>query len=136
MANTSARRWDVFIPNPKSKLLDQVREVMRFRHDSIRTEEARRLLGAVRPGTIATMVKLLYGTGMRLMECVRLRVKDVDFGRNQIVVRDGKGAKDRVTLLPHAMKRELEEHLKRIKALHDNDIKEGFPSLTVACSSH
>jgi integrase len=56
-------------------------------------------------GVYGLMARLLYGTGMRLMECVRLRVKDVDFGRNEILIRDGKGAKDRVTMLPVAMAR-------------------------------
>jgi len=54
-------------------------------------------------GVYGLMARLLYGTGMRLMECVRLRVKDVDFGRNEILIRDGKGAKDRVTMLPAAL---------------------------------
>ena len=54
-------------------------------------------------GVHGLMARLLYGTGMRLMECVRLRVKDVDFERAEIVVRDGKGAKDRITMLPQAL---------------------------------
>ena len=62
-------------------------------------------------GTYQLMAKLLYGTGMRLMECVRSRVKDIDFERSQIVVRDGKGFKDRVTLLPESVKAGLQEHL-------------------------
>src|SRR5437773_1464435 len=57
------------------------------------------------------MARLLYGTGMRLMECVRLRVKDLLFEENQIVVRDGKGFKDRVTMLPSSVKAELATHL-------------------------
>ena len=71
------------------------------------------------------MAKLLYGTGMRLMECVRLRVKDVDIERRQIVVRDGKGSKDRVTMLPEALVSELEEHLKRVKHQHEDDLQVG-----------
>ena len=202
----------VFIPNPKIKLLDQVREVIRFRHLSIRTEEAyvhwirrfiffhqkrhpkdmgapeieaflthlavarnvaastqnqalnalvflyrhvlrfdpgqfgpierakrpvklpvvlsrdevKRLLVALPHGTLALMTRLLYGTGMRLMECLRLRVKDVDFDLNQIVVRDGKGAKDRVTLLPATLSDPLKEHLGRVKLLHETDLAAGF----------
>jgi integron integrase len=69
------------------------------------------------------MARLLYGSGLRLMECVRLRVKDVDLERRQIVVRDGKGAKDRVTMLPEALVCELEEHLKRVKRQHEEDLK-------------
>ncbi len=62
---------------------------------------------------------------MRLMECVRLRVKDVDFGQNQLVVREGKGFKDRVTVLPQSVKGALSEHLKRVKLLHEKDLAEG-----------
>ena len=61
-------------------------------------------------GTHQLMAKLLYGTGMRLMECVRLRVKDVDFDQNQVVVREGKGFKDRVTVLPESLKGEWRLH--------------------------
>jgi integron integrase len=198
------------VPNPKARLLDQVREVLRLKHYSIRTEEAyvqwikrfiffhgkrhpkemgareieafltdlavrgkvaastqnqalnalvflyrevlhvelgefsavrakrperlpvvltkaeaSRLLAAMKPGTIGLMVRLLYGTGMRLMECVRLRVKDVMFEENQIMVRDGKGGKDRVTMLPSSLKAELETHLERVKLLHQSDLKAG-----------
>src|SRR5881396_3064778 len=68
--------------------------------------EAQRLLAAL-PGTHQLIGQLLYGTGMRLLECLRLRIKDVDFERNQITVRDGKGFKDRVTMLPDKLKGEL-----------------------------
>ncbi len=86
--------------------------------------EVRRVLAAVSPDH-QLACRLLYGTGMRLLECLRLRVKDVDFGRNEIVVHDGKGAKDRVTMLPESLKRELEQHLERVKALHERDLAEG-----------
>lgn len=62
-------------------------------------------------GTHLLMARLLYGTGMRLMECVRLRVKDVDFGRSSIAVRSGKGAKDRITMLPQSLRDEIRVHL-------------------------
>jgi integrase len=199
-----------FIPNPKLKLLDQVSEVMRFKHYSFRTEttyrewirrfilfhgkrhpremgvvEVERFLSdlavtrkvaastqnqafnallflyrdvlhlelgelgrverAKRPerlpvvltraevdrllagmsGTFQLMAKLLYGTGLRLMECVRLRVKDVDFEQNQVTVREGKGFKDRVTMLPGSVKGPLAEHLKRVKLLHAQDLAAG-----------
>ena len=64
------------------------------------------------------MAKLLYGTGMRLMECLRRRVKDLDFGQQQIVVRDGKGMDDRVTMLPASLVVPLQEHLSHAKRLH------------------
>src|SRR5690242_5463252 len=195
-----------FIPNPKLKLLDQVSEVMRFKHHSLRTEqayrqwikrfiffhgkrhpkdlgppevrsflndlaarqavavstqnqalnalvflyrevlgldfgdlgelerptrparlpvvlrqeEAQRLLAAM-TGTHQLMAQMLYGTGMRLMECVRLRVKDVDFVANQVIVRDGKGFKDRGTILPEMVKARLQQHLERVRLLHEQD---------------
>ena len=59
------------------------------------------------------------------MECVRLQVKDVDFGQNQVVVREGKGFKDRVTMLPGGVKAPLAEHLKRVKLLHEQDLVAG-----------
>jgi integron integrase len=206
----TSRPLEGFIPNPKLKLLDQVSEVMRFKHYSMRTETSYRdwikrfilfhgkrhprgmgaaevsrflsdlavrgkvaastqnqafnallflyrevlhqELGAIegverakRParlpvvlskleverllagmtGTFQLMAKLLYGTGMRLMECVRLRVKDVDFELNQLVVRDGKGFKDRVTVLPESVKPLLKAHLERVKLLHEQELKEG-----------
>jgi integron integrase len=208
-ANTSKPR-ERFIPNPKLKLLDQVSEVMRFKHYSLRTETTyrewirryilfhdkrhpremgaaevsrflsdlavrgrvaastqnqafnallflyREVLGvefgplqdvdrAKRParlpvvltkaeaervlagmtGTFRLMATLLYGTGMRLMECVRLRVKDIDFEANQIVVREGKGFKDRITILPQSVKTPLQAHLERVKLLHQQDLSHG-----------
>jgi integron integrase len=72
------------------------------------------------------MASLLYGGGLRLMECVRLRVQDVDFGYRQILVRDGKGQKDRVTLLPESVSEPLKLHLDRVRALHEEDLREGF----------
>jgi len=74
----------------------------------------------------ALMAQLLYGSGMRLMECVRLRVKDVDFERGEIVVRDGKGQKDRVTMLPRAAEASLQRHLRFVRRLHAQDLGEGF----------
>jgi len=210
-ANTSVYRGEHIVPNPKAKLLDQVREVLRLKHYSLRTEETyvgwikrfiffhqkrhpremrepeivafltdlavrqhvsastqnqafnallflyREVLhlelgdlsGTVRAkpnrklpvvlsgeevgrvlarleGTYGLMARLLYGTGMRLMECLRLRVKDVDFELNHIVVRDGKGFKDRVTVLPERVKPLLLEHLKRVRVLHEQDLAEGY----------
>ncbi len=201
---------DGFIPNPKLKLLDQVSEVMRFKHHSLRTEQAyrqwikrfiffhgkrhpremgaaeiraflndlaarqnvavstqnqalnalvflyrevldldpgnfgdierparparlplvltaeevKRLLAAM-TGTHQLMAQLLYGSGMRLMEGVRLRVKDLDFAANHIVVREGKGFKDRVTIFPEALRGRLLAHLERVKLLHEEDLRRG-----------
>lgn len=72
------------------------------------------------------MASLMYGAGLRLMECLRLRIQDLDFDANQVTVRGGKGAKDRITLLPHAVKALLAEHLKRVRAIHQCDLQEGW----------
>jgi len=71
------------------------------------------------------MALLLYGAGLRLLECCRLRIKDVDFATNQITIRDGKGSKDRVTMLPSAVKIDLARHVERARALHQRDIAAG-----------
>lgn len=86
--------------------------------------EVKALLGHLEGETLL-MASLLYGSGLRLMECLHLRVKDVDFERNQIVVRDGKGAKDRVTMLPARLKTSLARHLARVKTQHQADLKKG-----------
>ncbi len=80
-------------------------------------------------GTYWLMANLLYGSGLRLMECIRLRVKDIEFENNQIIVRDGKGGKDRVTVLPSVVKEKLEKHIKKVEKLHANDIGKGFGSV-------
>jgi len=90
-------------------------------------EEARRVIAALpAESTHQLMAKLLYGSGLRLMECVRLRVKDVDFAQRQIVVRDGKGQQDRVTMLPDAIVAPLQDHLQRVKLLHEADLAQGY----------
>jgi hypothetical protein len=77
-------------------------------------------------GTHGLMAALLYGTGMRLMECIRLRVKDVDFAYNHIVVRDGKGQKDRVVPLPQRPVESLQQPLEQVKRLHQDDLQQGY----------
>jgi site-specific recombinase XerD len=71
------------------------------------------------------MAELLYGSGLRLLECLRLRVKDIDFGYDQITVRDGKGLRERITLLPARLKRPLQEHLQRVREIHRRDLARG-----------
>jgi integron integrase len=222
MRKASGQKRAVLVPNPKAKLFDQLREVMRFHHYSYRTEktyaqwirrylafhrqsdragpdrgwrhprrlgarevasflahlatvgqvaastqnqalnalvflyehvlqvelgelgefarvtrparlpevltqgQTRRVLAALKPGTPALIVRLLYGTGMRVMEALRLRVKDLEFERGRIVVRQGKGDKDRLTPLPEGLKEELRKHLERVRLLHEKDLAEGF----------
>lgn len=222
MRKASTEKRSVLVPNPKAKLFDQIREVMRFHHYSYRTErtysqwvrryltfhrqpdcsgpeggwrhprnlgapevasflahlavggrvaastqnqalnalvffyeevlqidlgnlgeftrvtrparlpevltqeQTRRVLAALKPGTSGIIIRLLYGTGMRVMECLRLRVKDLEFDRRRIVDRQGKGGKDRLTPFPEALKDELQKHLARVKLLHERDLAEGF----------
>jgi integron integrase len=204
--------FHVVVPNPKLKLLDQMREVMRLRHYSIRTEtsycdwvrryirfhkirrreeltpgegkieeflsdlavrgqvaastqnqafnallflyrevlhqpfENIRAVRANRPvrvptvltpdevrqvivamsGTPQLVVKLLYGSGLRLMEALRLRVQDLDFQMKQLTVRDGKGAKDRFTVLPERLVPTLQEHLEHVRLTHEEDLRDGY----------
>jgi len=105
--------------------------------DSVRAKKPSRLPVVLTPGearqviqgmtgVYQLMAKLLYGSGLRLMECVRLRVKDVDFERREITVRDAKGQHDRVTMLPASLVAPLQEHLKRVKLLHQQDLKAGY----------
>ena len=74
-------------------------------------------------GVPRLMAMLLYGAGLRLLECCRLRVKDVDFATNQLVIRDGKGRKDRVTILPAAIKAALAAHIERVREQHQADLR-------------
>ncbi|ODU11030.1 MAG: integrase [Rubrivivax sp. SCN 71-131] len=87
--------------------------------------EVRALLAEMN-GTMHLVAALLYGTGMRLLEGLRLRVKDVEVARREIVVRQGKGGKDRVTVLPENLILPLQQQMARAKALHDTDLAEGF----------
>jgi len=107
--------------------LDQLERVVKpARVPTVLTrEEVERLLLGMR-GVKWLMASLLYGAGLRLRECLKLRVKDVDFGYRQILVRDGKGAKDRVTMLPGALVEPLQRHLVQVKALHERDLRLGY----------
>ena len=77
-------------------------------------------------GTHALMAKILYGSGLRLMECLRLRIQDVDFGQHHLEIRGAKGGKDRISLLPQELSDELFHHIERVKLLHQQDLREGF----------
>jgi integron integrase len=91
-------------------------------------EEVRRVIEQL-DGTFALMARLLYGSGLRLLECLRLRVKDIDFGRGEITVRQGKGDKDRRTMLPTTVRADLSDHLRRVRLLHERDLSRGFGSV-------
>ena len=88
-------------------------------------EEVRQIIGLM-SGTPQLVIKLIYGSGMRLSECLRLRVKDLDFEYRQIIVRKGKGERDRYTLLPHSLIPILQDHLESVRYLHRQDLSEGF----------
>ena len=91
-------------------------------------EEAQKLLSLM-TGTHALMARLLYGTGMRLAECLQLRVKDVELTRREIVIREGKGGKDRMTMLPATLVEPIREHLARVRALYDRDRERELPGV-------
>ena len=88
-------------------------------------EEVKEILENI-SGTIWLVVSLLYGSGLRLNECLKLRVKDIDFEYNQLLIRSAKGGKDRYTLLPNIIKTTLQQHLLKVQKLHQQDLKNGY----------
>jgi integron integrase len=88
-------------------------------------DEVRSVLAQLE-GTNWLIAGLLYGSGLRLLECLRLRIKDVDFGERHLIVRDGKGQKDRLTLLPRTLEEPLQRQIERVRDLHEQDLQEGF----------
>jgi len=114
------------LDQPLDEKINAVRAKKPRRLPTVMTnEEAMKVINNL-SGPNKLMAKLLYGSGLRLMECIRLRVKDVDFGMNQIMVRDGKGKIDRVTVLPESVKPDLKAQLKRAKTVHENDLSRGY----------
>jgi len=111
----------------KLEWLDEVIRAKRPQHLPVilSRKEINILLDEI-PGTNGLIARLLYGTGMRKMECLRLRIQDMDFSYRQITVRSGKGEKDRVTLMPDCLTDSLQEHLARVRRLHRMDIDEGY----------
>ncbi len=110
----------------KLKFIDNVQRVTRPAKLPVvfTPAEARAVLAQLK-GDYRLMADLLYGSGLRLMECLRLRVKDIDFGYNRITVRDGKGMRERVALLPRQIQQPLRAHLERVKELHRQDLRLG-----------
>lgn len=88
-------------------------------------DEVRAVLGRM-SGDHRLMAQLLYGSGLRLMECLRLRVKDLDFAQHQLTIRDGKGMHDRVTMLPDALAAPLQLHLQLVRRIFDEDVEHGY----------
>src|SRR5690606_9464281 len=107
--------------------MDEIRRAKRPRRLPVvlTREEIRALLDEL-DGVHWLMASLLYGTGMRLMECIRLRVKDVDFGRGELIVRQGKGGKDRRTMLPSRLRDPLRAQLGEARRIHERDLAAGF----------
>lgn len=107
--------------------LDNVVRAKRPQHMPVvlTRDEVQRVLARL-SGVPWLVASLLYGAGLRLTEALRLRVKDVEFSRREILVRDGKGQKDRVTVLPGTVIAALQEHLLKVKSLHERDLAEGF----------
>ena len=112
--------------------LDQmVRAKRPVRLPVVLTEAEVRALLAHLDGTKWLMASLLYGAGLRLNECLQLRVKDVDFAYRQIIVRAGKGGKDRRTMLPEAVVQPLQAHLGRVRTLHRRDLDAGYGEVSL-----
>lgn len=115
--------------------LDDVRRVVRARVPGrlpvvLSRAEVRRVLAELH-GEVCLVAMLLYGAGLRLAECLSLRVKDVDFDRRELTVRRGKGAKDRVTMLPAATRELMRRQLEKVKRLHDRDVAAGGGEVTL-----
>lgn len=91
-------------------------------------DEVKRLIASL-TGTNKLIAQVMYGGGLRVMECMRLRVKDIDFDNRQIIVRDGKGENDRFTILPNSLIQPLQLHLKYVKSLHEIDLADGYGSV-------
>ena len=114
------------LAKPLSRLADVVRATRPAKLPTVLSrDEVRRVLTRM-DGTPRLVATLLYGTGMRLLEGLRLRVKDVDFALNEVVVREGKGQRDRHTMLPASLKESLSTHLEGIKERHQVDLSEGY----------
>lgn len=106
--------------------LDAIRAQKPKRLPTVLTKsEVQRVLAHL-TGVQLLMTRLLYGSGLRLMECLRLRVKDVDFELRQITVREGKGAQDRITMLPESVIPALQDHLVYVRTLHAQDLTDGY----------
>lgn len=117
------------LDRPFGELETFVRAKRPQRLPEVMTREEVNALFAHMEGVTLLMAGLMYGGGLRLMECVRLRVMDLDFGRRQIMVRDGKGQKDRVTMLPERFSAPLQEHLARMRAVYEEDRAKGIPGV-------
>jgi integron integrase len=110
--------------------IDDVQDVVAAktpqRLPTVLTKDEVRAVLAELSGEHRLMAQLLYGSGLRLMECLRLRVKDLDFAQRQLTVRDGKGMRDRITMLPQGLIAPLEDHLRLVRRTHQEDLERGY----------
>lgn len=111
---------------PLDQSIAPVRAKRKRHPPAVLTEQELQRVFSHLKGTHLLMARLIYGSGLRLMECIRLRIQDLDFGQGKVFVRGGKGGKDRVTFLPGMLQEELHQHIERIKELHRKDLAEGF----------
>jgi integron integrase len=119
------------LKRPLGRLPETVRARRPKRLPSVLTqEEVQRLLAAM-TGHLGLMTRLLYGAGLRLTECTNLRLKDLNFVANQIIIRDGKGFKDRVTMLPESLRPELLHWIRRLNLFHEKEVKAGRGRVTL-----
>lgn len=117
------------LEKPLEKRIDAVRSTKNRRIPVVLTIEEVRQVITLLDGVPQLVTKLLYGSGLRITECARLRVQDIDFDYKQVTVRSGKGDKDRVTTFPNNLITELRNHLQRVKLLHDKDLEDGYGSV-------
>lgn len=115
------------IINKEIGWIDDIKRVARVKHLPVvySREEVLQIIQHL-DGVTSLFIKLLYGTGMRLNEGLNLRIKDIDFTANQITIRDGKGEKDRITILPEKLIESINEHIRKVQNLHNIDLKEGL----------
>jgi len=114
------------LDEPIDEQIEHVRAKRHRRPPVVMTQsEVKRVMENIN-GLHLLMAQVLYGSGLRLMECIRLRIQDLDFERNNLYVRAGKGGKDRTTILPTTIKSTLQHQLQKVKQLHDEDLKNGF----------
>lgn len=109
--------------------INAIRPRRRENLPTVLTQEETRQILSLLTGLNQLMAKVLYGSGLRISECLRLRIKDVDFGHSQILVRDGKGHKDRFTILPQSIHTPLQEQIQRAKYAHQRDLDNGYGSV-------
>jgi integron integrase len=114
------------LEQPLNEKINAERAARKIRIPVVLTrDETKRIIGAM-TGIHQLVVKLLYGSGLRIIECLRLRVHDIDFDMKALTVRSGKGDKDRVTTFPPSLQEPLETHLRRVRIVHEGDIANGY----------